>query len=68
MRLWLSDHLLDLDQPVKVRLGGRVIHEAVVPRDAAAIRESIGLRPDPGLAATAILDLPLPDEEQAGTH
>jgi len=33
--LWLSDDLVDLEQPVTVVCGGKTLHEALVPRAAA---------------------------------
>ena len=55
--LRLSDELLDLDRPVRVKANGRVIHEALVPRTAAAIARSLAERADPRTAATALLEV-----------
>lgn len=49
--LWLSDRLLDLDQPVVVRANGKVVHDARVRRRADAAMSSLDGRIDPGLAA-----------------
>jgi hypothetical protein len=53
--LRLSDRLLDLDEPVTVRINGREVFDALVPRRAAAIQASLLERADPTAAATARL-------------
>jgi len=59
LELRLSDRLLDLDQPLSVRVNGREVVSAVkVPRSAEAIRRSLAERFDPPAAATAVLPLP----------
>lgn len=56
--LRLSDELLDLDQPVTVRVNGKTVHAGEIPRTAGAIKRSLDERADPRMAATAILILP----------
>jgi hypothetical protein len=55
LTLRLSDALLDLDQPVKVSMGGRTIFEGKVARSFAAITQSLKGREDPETVATALL-------------
>lgn len=55
--LRLSDHLLDLDQPIRVLANGRELFAGRVPRHAAAIQTSLIERADPPAAATALLCL-----------
>jgi len=57
IRIRLSDRLVDLDQPVVVKVAGKVIHEGRVQRGEAAIRQSLAERADLESAATATLDL-----------
>lgn len=56
--LRLSDRLVDLDRPVRVTVNGRTVHDARIPRTAAAIRTSLAERADAASAATALLVLP----------
>jgi pimeloyl-ACP methyl ester carboxylesterase len=53
----LSDALLNLNQPVRVRVTNREIFHAIVPRTTEAIRKSFGERADPRSAATAEITL-----------
>ena len=55
LTLRLSDALLDLDQPIRVSAGGKIIFEGKVPRALSAITESLQTCEDPALAATALL-------------
>lgn len=55
--LRLCDELLDLDRAVIVKANGRIIHDAVVPRTAAAIAQSLAERADPRTVATALLEV-----------
>jgi transglutaminase-like putative cysteine protease/predicted esterase len=55
LTLRLSDSLLNLDQPVRVMAGGKVIFEGSVPRTFAAVVQSLHERADPASAATALL-------------
>jgi len=58
LTLRLSDRLLDLDQPVTVRVNGQDRFSGKVPRTAAAVLASFARRADPASAATALLILP----------
>lgn len=58
LTLRLSDHLVDLDRPVRVTANGRALFAGRVPRTKAAIRASLLERFDPKSAATALLTLP----------
>jgi hypothetical protein len=49
--------LVDLDQPVKVLLNGKVAFEGKVSRQADAILKSLQQRSDPSSAATALLEI-----------
>jgi predicted esterase len=55
LTLRLSDALLDLDQPIRVVVGGKTVFEGKVTRSLAAIAASLQAREDPDLAATALL-------------
>ncbi len=55
LTLRLSDALLDLDQPVKVSVGGRTIFEGKVARSFAAIAQSLKEREDAETVARALL-------------
>lgn len=65
--LLLSDQLVDLDQPIEVWQAGRQLFGGLVARSQAAIADSLELRRDPAMAATARLRLSLsgPSEERA---
>jgi hypothetical protein len=56
--LYLSDQLLDLDQPVTIKRDGKVVFTGKVERTREAIRKSLEERLDPRMAASAILTLP----------
>jgi dienelactone hydrolase len=56
--LRLTDALVDLDQPVKVIVNGKEVHDAKIPRSATAIRATLAERFDAPAAATAVLALP----------
>lgn len=58
--LYLSDELLDLDQPVTVNWNGIEVASEKVLRSEAAIRQSLAERLDANLAATTILKLKKP--------
>lgn len=53
INLFLSDRLLDLDQPVVIKVNGKVLRDGVIPRRWGAPRRSLEDRLDPSLAATA---------------
>ena len=53
IELFLSDRLLDLDQPVVIKVNGKVLRDGVIPRRWGAVRRSLEDRLDPSLAATA---------------
>ncbi|MCW1884139.1 hypothetical protein OKA04_05315 [Luteolibacter flavescens] len=56
--LRLSDELVDLDQPVKVIVNGKQVHDGKVARTATAIRTTLQERLDAPAAASAVLVLP----------
>jgi hypothetical protein len=56
--LWLSDQLVDLDQPLKVIVNGKELWTGKVSRGAEAIRKSLEDRLDLSGAATAVVVLP----------
>lgn len=58
----LDDRLLDLDQPVKVTFGGKVLHEGVVPRTAATQIKTLVGRGDPKLVFDAEIAVAIPPE------
>jgi pimeloyl-ACP methyl ester carboxylesterase len=47
LRVRLADGLVDLDQPVKITAGERVLFEGVVPRTAATLTKTLAERGDP---------------------
>jgi transglutaminase-like putative cysteine protease/predicted esterase len=55
LTLRLSDALVDLDRPIRVMAGGRVIFDGNVPRSFAAVVQSLQEREDPEIVATALL-------------
>lgn len=55
--LRLHDRLVDLDQPVKVRLNGSTVFAGKAARQADAILTSLQERSDPASAATALLEV-----------
>ena len=57
IKLYLNDLLLDLNQPVKVKLNDQQVFEGIVPRTHAAIEASLADRMDQPLIATAILEV-----------
>ena len=57
INLRLSDRLLDLDQPVVVKVNGKVVSESRVDRRPEATQRSLDDRLDPELAAAAEISL-----------
>lgn len=55
----LNDSLLDLDQPVTVKSGDKVLFSGPVPRTAAVLRQTLAERGDPRLVFSASLSLKL---------
>jgi pimeloyl-ACP methyl ester carboxylesterase len=55
--LRLSDALLDLNKPIRVLAGGKLIFEGKVSRSFAAIVRSLHAHEDPAMAATAVLPI-----------
>jgi hypothetical protein len=55
--LRLSDGLVDLDQPIRVMVGGRSIFEGTVHRSFAAVLQSLRERKDPDTVATVLLSV-----------
>ena len=56
--LRLHDHLVDLDQAIKVRLNGRTVYEGENARQADAILESLQQRGDAQIStAKALLEV-----------
>lgn len=55
LTLRLSDALVDLDQPLRVRVAGREVFSGRVARSAEALRGSLAERADPRSAAAALL-------------
>ena len=56
--LRLSDALVDLDQPIVVKVGSEERFRGKVPRQAQAILTSLAQRADSPAAATALLEVP----------
>ncbi len=55
IRLFLSDKLVDLDAPITVMLAGKQVFQGHVTRTQAAIDQSLDVRLDRELAASAVL-------------
>jgi hypothetical protein len=57
--IWLDDELVDLDKPVRVLQGERVLFEGRVPRTIGALAESLAARGDPSAAfpASVVVEL-----------
>lgn len=55
--LRLSDHLIDLDKPVRVIVNGRLARSGKIVRTAQAMQQSLEERLDRSSAATALLKL-----------
>ena len=56
LTLYLNDELLNLDEPVKVTVDGKEVHNGKVKRTREAVQQSCKQRLDPAMAATAILE------------
>lgn len=64
LHLRLDDSMLDLNQPVVVRLAdGRLLHSGFVPRQRRVIEETLAERGDPSGIFTAELTVEIPEEE-----
>lgn len=57
LTLRLSDHLLDLDRPIRVTVNGATVFEGNVERSVEAIHKSLQQRVDPRSAASALLPI-----------
>lgn len=58
LKLFLSDELIDLDEPVKIEIDGiGCVFDGMVPRTVEAIRESLNYRCDRQCIGTAMIDL-----------
>lgn len=57
LKLYLSDALVNLDEPVTVVLDGKEVHSGEVARRKEAIENSLKQRLDPEMVATAILTI-----------
>ncbi len=55
--LRLNDRLVDLEQPLTVRLNGKTVFEGKATRQAGVILKSLEQRGDPHSAATALLEV-----------
>jgi hypothetical protein len=60
--LLLHDALLDLDRPITVIANGHTVFEGSVARTESAIAQSLRLRPDPRMIATASVSIEIPAE------
>lgn len=59
LTLYLSDQLLNLDLPVKVTLGEKVLFEGAVTRTPENLRNTLQLRYDPTWAVPVVLEVKL---------
>lgn len=60
--LLLHDDLLDLDRPITVIANGHTVFEGSVARTESAIAQSLRLRSDPRMIATASVSIEIPAE------
>lgn len=60
--LLLHDDLLDLDRPITVIANGHTVFEGSVARTESAIAQSLRLRSDPRMIATASVSVEIPAE------
>lgn len=58
LRLVLDDALVDLNQPVTVKLNGTTAHQGLLPRSAATLVRTLTGRGDPAMMFSAELTLP----------
>ncbi len=56
LKLYLSDELVNLDEPVTVIVDGKEVHSGKVARTKEAIANSLKQRLDPKMTATAVLE------------
>jgi hypothetical protein len=57
LTLYLNDQLLNLDEPIKVFMDNKEVHNGKVARTQEAIQQSFKQRLDPVMAASAIISL-----------
>jgi poly(3-hydroxybutyrate) depolymerase len=57
----LDDRLVDLDQPVEVKQGGKVIFAGIAPRTVAVLVRTLAGRGDPGLVFDSEIEVALPE-------
>ncbi|MFT6861956.1 MAG: hypothetical protein ACJAVK_000509 [Akkermansiaceae bacterium] len=57
LKLYLSDELVNLDEPVTVMVDGKEVHSGKIARSKEAIESSLQERLDQTMAATAVLDV-----------
>lgn len=57
LSLFLNDELVNLDEPVKVIVDGKKVHDGKLVRTKKAIQQSFKQRLDPSMAASVILPL-----------
>jgi len=56
--VWLSDALVDLDQPVTIKVNGKSVHEGKIAREREAISAALAERPEAADCPTARFVLP----------
>ena len=60
LRIHLDDRMLNLDKPITVTYQGKTIFNAIVPRTASTMVETLENRGDPKLVFDGAIDLELP--------
>ena len=65
LTILLHDDFIDIDSPVQVVSGDKVLFDGSVERTVAAIAESIGERDEPGAAVYASVSVELPTSNNA---
>lgn len=60
MTVYLDDRFIDLNQPVKILSGSKVLHEAVVLRTIASLFDTLKQRGDPFLSFSSSVTVSLP--------
>ena len=61
--LWLNDALVNLDEPVKIVIDGKVVANEKIERTKDAIEASLAQRLDPAMVATAKWQAPAAEEK-----
>ena len=56
----LDDRMLDLDKPVSISFGGKVLHNGIAPRTIGTLIKTLANRGDPKLIFDSEISVSLP--------